>query len=196
MQAFGQGLAGAPDGGGRDRPRPAHRAEPGHICMAARSSCGPSCARARKPLSACRKAESCEPCRRCSRWARSAIAGRPIRALAPTSEAGHDGTNAAAVAGNPQSLAEVHCHEPGCFLHSAGHAEAYLRIPAVMKRPIKSPCINVCAIDASTALCAGCGRSIDEIARLGVDDGRRARTYHARAAKRGEFAHNWQRRGD
>jgi uncharacterized protein len=34
-----------------------------------------------------------------------------------------------------------------------------------MKRPIQSPCINVCVIDAGTALCAGCGRSLDEIAR-------------------------------
>ena len=34
-----------------------------------------------------------------------------------------------------------------------------------MKRPIQSPCINVCVIDAGTALCAGCGRTLDEIAR-------------------------------
>jgi predicted Fe-S protein YdhL (DUF1289 family) len=33
-----------------------------------------------------------------------------------------------------------------------------------MKRPIQSPCIKVCTIDAGTALCAGCGRSLDEIA--------------------------------
>jgi predicted Fe-S protein YdhL (DUF1289 family) len=29
---------------------------------------------------------------------------------------------------------------------------------------MQSPCINVCVIDASTELCAGCGRSLDEIA--------------------------------
>jgi uncharacterized protein len=34
-----------------------------------------------------------------------------------------------------------------------------------MKRPIESPCISVCVIDANTGLCAGCGRSLDEIAR-------------------------------
>ncbi|HJU32674.1 MAG TPA: DUF1289 domain-containing protein [Hyphomicrobiaceae bacterium] len=34
-----------------------------------------------------------------------------------------------------------------------------------MKRPIQSPCINVCAIDARTGLCAGCWRSLEEIAR-------------------------------
>ncbi|HWB44827.1 MAG TPA: DUF1289 domain-containing protein [Hyphomicrobiaceae bacterium] len=27
-----------------------------------------------------------------------------------------------------------------------------------------SPCINVCVIDAVTGLCAGCGRSLEEIA--------------------------------
>ncbi|HJZ43192.1 MAG TPA: DUF1289 domain-containing protein [Hyphomicrobiaceae bacterium] len=29
---------------------------------------------------------------------------------------------------------------------------------------MESPCINVCVIDADTRLCAGCGRSIEEIA--------------------------------
>ena len=28
---------------------------------------------------------------------------------------------------------------------------------------IKSPCIKVCAVDASTGLCLGCGRSLKEI---------------------------------
>jgi predicted Fe-S protein YdhL (DUF1289 family) len=28
-----------------------------------------------------------------------------------------------------------------------------------------TPCIKVCAIDAGTGLCAGCGRTIEEIAR-------------------------------
>jgi len=31
--------------------------------------------------------------------------------------------------------------------------------------PIDSPCIQVCAIDAATGLCTGCGRMLDEIAR-------------------------------
>ena len=30
---------------------------------------------------------------------------------------------------------------------------------------IESPCIKVCALDAATGLCTGCGRSLDEIAR-------------------------------
>jgi hypothetical protein len=32
---------------------------------------------------------------------------------------------------------------------------------------ISSPCTKVCAIDSATALCAGCGRTLDEIARWG-----------------------------
>ncbi|HTQ12919.1 MAG TPA: DUF1289 domain-containing protein [Rhizomicrobium sp.] len=32
---------------------------------------------------------------------------------------------------------------------------------------ISSPCIKVCTIDAASGLCAGCGRSLDEIARWG-----------------------------
>ena len=30
--------------------------------------------------------------------------------------------------------------------------------------PLETPCIDVCEIDVNTGLCAGCGRSIDEIA--------------------------------
>lgn len=30
--------------------------------------------------------------------------------------------------------------------------------------PVPSPCTGVCRIDAQTALCAGCARSLDEIA--------------------------------
>jgi len=47
----------------------------------------------------------------------------------------------------------------------AGDAGVFLRCAAEMKRPIQSPCISVCAIDAGSALCVGCGRSLDEIAR-------------------------------
>lgn len=35
---------------------------------------------------------------------------------------------------------------------------------AGMQRPIRSPCINVCVIDAGTGLCAGCSRTLAEIA--------------------------------
>jgi uncharacterized protein len=34
-------------------------------------------------------------------------------------------------------------------------------------RMISSPCIKVCVIDATAQICAGCGRSLDEIARWG-----------------------------
>jgi uncharacterized protein len=29
--------------------------------------------------------------------------------------------------------------------------------------PLETPCIDVCEIDANSGLCAGCGRSLDEI---------------------------------
>jgi uncharacterized protein len=32
---------------------------------------------------------------------------------------------------------------------------------------IESPCIKVCTMDAASGLCAGCGRTLDEIARWG-----------------------------
>lgn len=34
-------------------------------------------------------------------------------------------------------------------------------------RAIVSPCIKVCTMDPTTGLCAGCGRTLDEIARWG-----------------------------
>jgi uncharacterized protein len=30
---------------------------------------------------------------------------------------------------------------------------------------IETPCIKVCAMEAATGLCSGCGRTLDEIAR-------------------------------
>ena len=30
---------------------------------------------------------------------------------------------------------------------------------------METPCVNVCVIDAADGLCAGCGRTLDEIAR-------------------------------
>jgi predicted Fe-S protein YdhL (DUF1289 family) len=32
---------------------------------------------------------------------------------------------------------------------------------------ISSPCIKVCVIDPAAGVCAGCGRTLDEIARWG-----------------------------
>ncbi|MGA8689678.1 MAG: DUF1289 domain-containing protein [Methyloceanibacter sp.] len=40
---------------------------------------------------------------------------------------------------------------------------------------METPCIDACDIDASSGLCIGCGRSLDEIARwaeLSVDERR------------------------
>jgi len=31
--------------------------------------------------------------------------------------------------------------------------------------PIKTPCINVCAVDGQTGYCLGCGRTLPEIGR-------------------------------
>jgi len=41
---------------------------------------------------------------------------------------------------------------------------------------VPSPCINVCRMDAASGWCAGCLRTIDEIAAWGSldDDGKRA----------------------
>jgi uncharacterized protein len=30
--------------------------------------------------------------------------------------------------------------------------------------PMETPCVNICTIDHKTRMCAGCGRTIDEIA--------------------------------
>jgi predicted Fe-S protein YdhL (DUF1289 family) len=36
---------------------------------------------------------------------------------------------------------------------------------------IESPCVNICTLDASSGLCRGCGRTIDEIARWSTMEG-------------------------
>ena len=36
-----------------------------------------------------------------------------------------------------------------------------------MTEPPKSPCVDVCALDARTGLCTGCGRTIAEIGEWG-----------------------------
>lgn len=41
---------------------------------------------------------------------------------------------------------------------------------------METPCVNICVIDQATRLCAGCHRSIDEIARWrAYTDAERAR---------------------
>jgi predicted Fe-S protein YdhL (DUF1289 family) len=37
-------------------------------------------------------------------------------------------------------------------------------VETVPVRRIESPCINICVMDDATGWCAGCGRTIDEIA--------------------------------
>ena len=45
-----------------------------------------------------------------------------------------------------------------------------------MQKTILSPCIKVCVIDAVSGLCAGCGRSLAEIAGwAGMSDAERRR---------------------
>ncbi|HKD21910.1 MAG TPA: DUF1289 domain-containing protein [Rhizomicrobium sp.] len=33
---------------------------------------------------------------------------------------------------------------------------------------VSTPCIKICTMDARSGLCAGCGRSLEEIARWGT----------------------------
>ncbi len=52
---------------------------------------------------------------------------------------------------------------------------------------IKSPCINVCKMDATSGLCQGCSRTLDEIAAWSrLDDAARTTILAAVAARRGE----------
>jgi len=51
---------------------------------------------------------------------------------------------------------------------------------------IASPCINVCRIDESTALCVGCLRTLDEIATWSVLSDDQRRDVWARLASRVE----------
>lgn len=51
--------------------------------------------------------------------------------------------------------------------------------------PVASPCISVCRMDASTGLCEGCLRTIDEIAAWSVlDDDARHAVWDAIARRR------------
>lgn len=48
--------------------------------------------------------------------------------------------------------------------------------PATPSANVRSPCVDVCRMDAASGLCAGCWRTIDEIAAWSKldDDGKRA----------------------
>ena len=67
-----------------------------------------------------------------------------------------------------------------------GGAERQFR-PADFLRPMETPCINVCVIDASTGLCAGCARSLEEIAGwAAMTDVERRRIMRDLPARRGQ----------
>jgi len=52
-------------------------------------------------------------------------------------------------------------------------------------RPIPSPCINVCKLDAAQTLCLGCARSLDEIGRWSrADSAERLRIWQQLPARR------------
>jgi uncharacterized protein len=67
---------------------------------------------------------------------------------------------------------------------------ARVPVPSLnMPQPIQSPCTGVCTIDRISGLCAGCGRTLDEIARWSqmTDDERQrimASLPHRHAAER------------
>jgi predicted Fe-S protein YdhL (DUF1289 family) len=51
-------------------------------------------------------------------------------------------------------------------------------VPDLSQSPVPSPCISVCQIDAATGWCAGCLRTIDEIATWSaLDDEARRRVW-------------------
>jgi predicted Fe-S protein YdhL (DUF1289 family) len=69
----------------------------------------------------------------------------------------------------------IHGSEAGFLLHRS----------AEMNKPIETPCISVCVIEAGTRLCAGCGRSLDEIARwAAMTDAERQRIMRDLALRR------------
>jgi len=52
---------------------------------------------------------------------------------------------------------------------------------------VPSPCIDVCRIDAASGLCAGCLRTLDEIATWGgLDDAHKRLVWQRLAARRAQ----------
>ena len=55
--------------------------------------------------------------------------------------------------------------------------------------PVPSPCTQVCTMDPVTGLCAGCLRSLDEIATWGsLDDSGKRRVWERLALRRAELS--------
>jgi predicted Fe-S protein YdhL (DUF1289 family) len=63
-----------------------------------------------------------------------------------------------------------------------GRAAEVAALPA--GEPVPSPCINVCRIDPETGRCAGCRRTLDEIAAWSRIDDARKRAIWALLAQR------------
>ena len=60
---------------------------------------------------------------------------------------------------------------------------------------IVSPCTRLCAMDPVTRLCAGCGRTLDEIANwLNYDNNRRRRIMAALAERMATMNAPWKKR--
>ena len=55
--------------------------------------------------------------------------------------------------------------------------------------PIASPCINVCSMDERTGLCAGCYRTLDEIAQWSAYTPAQKRAVHAQLRARRSSSH-------
>jgi predicted Fe-S protein YdhL (DUF1289 family) len=54
---------------------------------------------------------------------------------------------------------------------------------------VASPCINICVIDAGSGLCAGCGRTLAEIAAWsGLEPGERRKIMAELPARRARLA--------
>ena len=63
--------------------------------------------------------------------------------------------------------------------------ERFVPDPDAMPSPVQSPCISVCRIDASSGLCTGCLRTLDEIAAWSVlDDEAKRAVWRAIAVRR------------
>ena len=193
------GLAGAPDGRGRHRPR---------ACRSCRtwSTLHGGTFELRSELRKGTEAMVCLPSKpRAAHHAAAAAAGPGARTAgrrrAPRFgaqlRAGHDGTNGPQWRGIHSRLAEVHCHAPGCFLHSGAARGGRSPHPGGDEEANASPPASTCARSTpAPRLCAGCGRSLEEIAALGGDDGRRAASVSCASCPRGELGHGWRRRGD
>ncbi|WP_334134750.1 DUF1289 domain-containing protein [Tepidimonas sp.] len=65
-------------------------------------------------------------------------------------------------------------------------ADALRRSPT--GAPVPSPCVGVCRIDATTGWCAGCWRTLDEIAAWGSSDAAQRLRIWAEAERRQALA--------